>query len=104
GLHPLRVHVCYGVDDVARGQRNVLHAGPAVVIQVFLDLRPGAPAGGLVDGKLDPLVAVGHDFGHERGVFRADVRVVEVLVDAEAQDLVVKPSPGVDLAPADITH
>ena len=82
----------------------MLHAGPPVVIQVFLDLRPGAPAGRFVDGKLDPLVAVGHDFGHERGVFRADVRVVEVLVNTKAQDLFVKPDPRVHLAPADITH
>src|SRR5206468_3878552 len=37
-----------GVDDALRGQGDVLNAGPAVELQVLLDLALAPPLGGLV--------------------------------------------------------
>ena len=45
-------------DDVARGQRDVLHAGAAVELEDTPRSATGAALGGLVDRELDPAGAV----------------------------------------------
>ncbi len=91
-----------GGEDVVGGEGDVLDAGAVVEVEVLFDLRFAAAFGGLVDGELDVAVAVGHDFGHERGVFGGDVVVVEVLVEREAHDLGVEVDPLVHGVPADV--
>ena len=59
------------------GDRDVLHAGAAVEIEVLVDLRLLLARGRLVDRELDPAVAVRHHLGHERGILGRDVLVVE---------------------------
>ena len=95
----MRETVC---EDVVGGERDVLDAGAAVEVEVLFDLRFALAFGGFVDGELDVAVAVGHDLGHERGVFGGDVVVVEVLIEAEAHDVFVEPDPLVHGVPADV--
>ena len=78
----------------------MLHAGATVEVEVLFDLGFAAAFGGFVDGEFDEAVAVGHDFGHEGGVFGRDVVVVEVLVEREAHDFGVKVDPLVHGVPA----
>ena len=80
----------------------MLHAGALVEVEVLLDLGLATALGGLVDGELDVAVAVGHDLGHEGGVFGGDVVVVEVLVEGEAHDVGVEVDPLVHGVPAHV--
>ncbi len=80
----------------------MLHAGGQVVIQIFFDLAFLLAFGRLVDGKLDPSVAVGHHLGHQGRVFGGDVLVVEVQQLAEAHHLVVEIDPVIHLPKLDV--
>jgi len=53
----------HGRDDVPSAQSDVLHAGPVVEVDEFLDLRAPLAGRRLVDGHLDVLVRRGHDDG-----------------------------------------
>jgi hypothetical protein len=99
-VYSLLLHLRDGFDYVVRGKGDVLHAGTLVEIEILLDLGFPAAFGGLVDGEFDEAVAVGHDFGHEGGVFGGDVVVVEVLVEGEAHDAGVEIDPVVHGVPA----
>src|SRR3954451_18795043 len=73
-------------DDVARGDRDVLRPGAAVVLDVLLDLRLALALGGLVDRELHAAGAVGHDLGHQRRVLGRDRLVGEVDHLGHAED------------------
>jgi len=53
-------------DDIVRAQGDVLHARPAVEVDVLLDLGLLLALGWLVDGHLDHVVGAGHDDGFQR--------------------------------------
>ena len=84
-----RLQVCDVPHDVVGPQRNVLHAGPAVEVDVLLDLGLLLAVGGLVDGHLDDVVGRRHDDGLEGGELRADILVVDGPEAVEAEDLFV---------------
>src|SRR5262249_4909350 len=67
-------------------------------LKVLLDLRAPPGLSRLVNGKLDTPVAALNYFGHEGGVFRADVLVVEVHKLCETHDVFVKMDPLVHFA------
>ncbi len=94
----------HGRDDVVGRDRDVLHAGTAVEVQVLLDLRLLAARGRLVDRQLHLAGRVLHHFGAQRGELGRDVLVVEAdqLLEAEGARVVV--APGLHLAPADVGH
>src|SRR6266851_1395745 len=89
-----------GIEDVGRGEGDVLDAGALVEVEVLLDLGLAAAFGGLVDGELDEAVAVGHHLRHQSRVLGGDVVVVEVLVEREAHDVRVEVDPVVHGVPA----
>ena len=95
-------HGPHRVDDVAGGQGDVLHAGAAVELQEFLDLRAALGLGRLVDRELDPAGAVLHHLRHQGGIFGADVLVVEVDQLLEAEHVLVELDPLVHLAFLDV--
>ena len=80
----------------------MLHARPAVELQVLLDLRPPPALGRLVDRELDPPRAVLHHLRHQGRVLGADVLVVEVDELREAEHVLVEPHPLVHLAFLDV--
>ena len=76
---------CETVSTMSFGlQRDVLHAGPAVVIEIFLNLALPPALGRLVDRELDGLRIVGHHDTHQRRVLGGDILVVEVDVAVES--------------------
>ena len=88
----------HGGDDVLSGQCDMLHAGAAVVEEVFVDLRAALALGGLVDGEFDAAGAVLHHLGHQRGVIGRDRLVGEVLELGEAHHVAVEADPLVHAA------
>ena len=82
----------------------MLHARALVKLQVLFDLRLAAAFGRLVYGELHVAVAVGHDLGHQRGIFGGDVFVVEVLVELEAHDIGIELNPLIHGVPADVPY
>ena len=98
----MRPHAPHRLDDVAGRQRDVLHAGAAVELEVLLDLRSPLALRRLVDRELDPPRAVLHDLRHQRRVLGADVLVVEVNELLEAEHLAVELDPLVHLAFLDV--
>ena len=76
---------------------DVLHARPAVVLQVLVDLRLPLALGRLVDRELDPPGAVLHHLRHQGRVLGADVLVVERDELLEAEHLAVELDPLVHL-------
>src|SRR5216683_1461713 len=99
-LDSLLLHPGDGIEDVGRGEGDVLDAGALVEVEVLLDLGLAAAFGGLVDGELDEAVAVGHHLRHQSRVLGGDVVVVEVLVEREAHDVGVEVDPVVHGVPA----
>ena len=92
------------MQNVVGGERDVLHAGPRIEIEILFDLRFLFAFGRLVDGEFDVAVAVGHHLRHQRGVFGGDVFVVEVLIEREAHHAGVEIDPLVHLVPAHVAH
>src|SRR6187200_772042 len=66
-LDAARLELLDGLDDVARGDRDVLRARAAVVLEVLVDLRLALALGRLVERELHAPVAVGDDLRHQRG-------------------------------------
>jgi len=64
-------------------------AGSAVVLEVLVDLGLPLPGRGLVDRELHLPAPVRHHLGHERGILRGDILVVEVLELREAHHVAV---------------
>ena len=92
----------HGGDDVGRRQRDVLHAGAAVELQVLLDLGLALALGRLVDRELDAAVAVGHHLRHQRRVLGRDVLVGEADHLGEAEDALVVADPLLHAAELDV--
>ena len=89
-------------DDVARGQRQVLGAGPGVEVEVLVDLRALLADGRLVERELHPVVAAGDDLAHQRRVLGGDVVADELGHVGEAHDPVVEVHPLVHPAELDV--
>ena len=90
---PCACMLAHGLENVVGGERDVLHAGALVELEILFDLRLSAAFGRLVDGELHVAVAVGHHLRHQRRVFGGDVLVVEVLVELEAHHARVEVDP-----------
>ena len=88
--------------DVGRGERQVLHAGAAVELQVLVDLRLLLADGGLVERELHPVVAARHHLAHQRRVLGGDVVADELGHVGEAHDPVVEVDPLVHRAELDV--
>jgi hypothetical protein len=88
-------HLGHGLDDVARGDREVLGAGALVELEVLLDLGLALALGRLVDGELDDALAVGDDLRHQGGVLGRDVVVGEVDHLLHVEDVLVERHPRV---------
>jgi hypothetical protein len=97
-LHAARGHLVDGAQDVVGGQGDVLHARPAVELQVLVDLALALAERRLVQRELHLLVAVRDHLAHQRGVLGGDVGADELLHVLEAHHLVVEGDPGVHLA------
>ena len=78
--------------------------GPAVEVQVLVDLALLAARRRLVDGELDGERAVGHHDGHQGAVLGGDVLVVEADVAREAEHAAVPVRPVVHPAEFDVAH
>ena len=89
-------------DDVGRRERDVLHAGAAVELEVLLDLALPLAFGRLVDRELDLAAAVRHDLRHERRVLGLDVVVAEMDDVRHPEDLLVELDPVVHLPELDV--
>src|SRR5581483_11613204 len=76
----------------------MLHARPAVELQVLLDLRLPPSMRWLVDGELDAPLPILHHLRHQGAVLRADVLVVEVDKLRKAHDALVEADPFLHLA------
>ena len=74
----------------------------AVELEVLVDLRLLLGDRRLVERELHPVVAVGDDLGHQRGVVGGDVVADELRHVHEAHDLVVEADPVVHLAELDV--
>lgn len=81
--------VSHGREDVVGAQRNVLHAGRAVVVDVLLDLRLALSGRRLVDGHLYGLLPVGHDDGAQGRVVGGQLLVVHAPETMEQQIVLV---------------
>src|SRR6187551_2547186 len=93
----------HGPHDVLGLQRDVLDAGPAVELEVLLDLALPLSLGRLVDRELDLPLAVRHHLRHERGVLGRDVLVREVRELLEAQHARVEVDPLVHATELDVS-
>ena len=67
--------------------------GPLVELEVLVDLALALADGRLVERELHPVVAVGHDLGHQRRVVGGDVLADELGHVHEAHDPVVEAPP-----------
>ena len=99
---PLARSCVDGAQDVVRREREVLGAGAAVELEVLVDLALLLGDGRLVERELHPVVAVGDDLAHQRGVVGGDVVTDELGHVHEAHDLVVEGDPLVHLAELDV--
>src|SRR5215207_3489618 len=89
-------------DDVLALERDVLHTGTAVELEVLLDLALALAFGRIVDRELDLAAAVGHDLGHQRGILRLNLVVAEVDDVRHPEDALVEPDPVVHAAELDV--
>jgi putative peptidoglycan lipid II flippase len=103
-LHPGRGHGPHAGHDVVGGQRQVLHAGAAVELQVLVDLRLALAGRGLVQRELHLPGPVRDDLAHQRRVLGGDVVADELLHVREAHHAVVEIHPFVHLAELDVAH
>src|SRR5205823_8676772 len=92
------LQAAHGSDDVRGVERNMLHAGTAIEIQVFFNLRFAASLGRFVDGEFDAPTAILHDFRHQSRVLGADGAIIKVDELGKAHDALVKRDPFVHLA------
>lgn len=76
-LHAARPQTANGRKDVAGVERNVLHTGSGIIVDVLLDLRTLLAQGRLVDGHFDRLLVVADDNRTKRRVFGVDLLVVD---------------------------
>ena len=90
--------------NVVCSDGDVLHACALVEVDVFLDLALFPASCGLVDGEFDPSIAIAHHLGHEGGVLRADVFVVERHKLCKPHHLRVEFAPCVHFSPPHIAH
>src|SRR3989454_2446966 len=91
-----------GPHDVLRPEGDVLGPRVQVPVEEFLDLALLLAGRGLVDGELDPPVAVGHDLRHQGAVLGMDHLVVVVDQLAEAEHVAVIGDVLVHLAQPDV--
>ncbi len=82
----------------------MLHPRSAVKLQILLDLRFLPPLRRLVDRKLHPPIPIRHHLRHQRRIFRADVVIVEMLVQLEPHHVAIKIHPPVHLPPTHVAH
>jgi len=101
-LDPGRGHGPDAGHDVVGGQRDVLHAGTAVELQVLVDLRLALAGRGLVQRELDLPGPIRDHLAHQRGILGGDVVADELLHVREAHDPVVEVHPLVHLAELDV--
>ena len=88
-----RPQLVHGGADVGGRERQVLHAGAAVELQVLVDLRLALADGGLVQRELHPVVAARDHLAHQRRVLGGDVVADELGHVGEAHDPVVEAPP-----------
>src|SRR4051795_1531277 len=89
-LDAARTHLVHRAQDVVRGERDVLEAGPAAELEVLVDLRLPLAQRRLVQRKLDAVVAVGDNLRHQGRVVSRDVVADELGHVHEAHDPVVE--------------
>src|SRR5262249_16828167 len=77
-------HGAQAGDDVAGGQRDVLHTRSAVELEELVNLRSPPALCWLVDRKLDPAATVRHHLGHQRRILGGYVLVIEADQEREA--------------------
>ena len=82
----------------------MLDPGTPVELQVLVDLALLLAGRGLVDGQLDPALAVPHDLRHERRVLAGDLVVTKVDQLGEPHDVVVVLRPLVHLPQLHVAH
>lgn len=92
-LHARGPHPVDRRQDVVRGERDVLHARPAVELQVLVDLRLAPALRRLVERELHLAGAVRDDLRHQRRVLGRDVVADELGHVGEAHDPVVEVGP-----------
>mmetsp|Transcript_7652 Transcript_7652/g.18802 ORF Transcript_7652/g.18802 Transcript_7652/m.18802 type:complete len:473 (+) Transcript_7652:128-1546(+) len=87
-------HLPQRLEDVVRLQRQVLHAGPDILLQVGLDLAlPLGPEGWLVDGEEHHLVVAGRHDAVEARVHRTHVlrgELGELVEPGRVHEVVVR--------------
>lgn len=88
-LNAACLHLGDGVNDIVGAHGDVLHTGPAVVVDILLDLALAFSWCGLVDRHLDVLVEVAHHDGPERRVLGVDHRVINRPVAVEVEHVLV---------------
>ena len=82
----------------------MLNPGRVVVpVEILLDLALLLSFRGLVDRHFDQVIPARHHFGHERGVLRTNVLIVEVLEHGESEDLLIPLHPVIHLAFFNVT-
>src|ERR1700694_5987284 len=84
------LQAAHGSDDVGGVERDMLHAGAAIEIQVFFNLRFAASLGRLVDGEFDASTAILHDFRHQGGILGTDGAIIKVNELGKDHDDLVK--------------
>src|SRR6478609_8648156 len=105
GVEELDAVGTQGVDraeDVVRRDGEVLGAGPAVELEVLVDLALLLGDRRLVERELHAVVAVGDDLAHEGRVVGGDVVTDELGHVHEAHDAVVETDPLVHVAELDV--
>src|SRR5207245_4650587 len=88
-LHAVPAQPGYGFEDIAREQRDMLHAGPVMEIEILLDLALLSTLGRLLDRELDGERIVGHHDAHQGAVLGGNIFVIKAYEAAEAQHATV---------------
>src|SRR5512133_2820890 len=101
--HAPLLHRLDGADDVLALQRNVLHAGSVVELEVLLDLALALALCRLVDRELDLAAAVRHHLRHQSRVLGLDLVVAEVDDVRHPEDALVELDPVVHATELDVT-
>ncbi len=101
---PTGLQPTHRVNNVIGEQSNVLDSRSAEEFKEFIDLRLLFAFGRFVDREFDAAITRGHNLGHKRGVFGANVVVVEAEHIRKAQNVFVPLDPGVHLAEFDVAN